>query len=35
MKKKNTIAIFITINKGENSFKFSEEKIKDEHKIAS
>lgn len=33
--KKNTIAIFITINKGENSFKFSEEKIKDEHSIAS
>lgn len=34
-KKKNTITIFITLNKRENSFKFSEEKIKDGHSIAS
>ena len=35
LRKKNTITIFITINKRENSFKFSEEKIKDGHSIAS
>lgn len=31
---KNTITIFITINKGESSFKFSKEEMKDERSPA-